>query len=290
MKVLEVEGLEKRYRRFHLNVSFSMEVGETLAFIGPNGAGKTTLMYTLLNIVRRDGGRVRFFGLDLDRHEVEIKRRVGFLFEEPRLFKTLRVRHLLEVFKTFYPSWDQSYALRLLGECGLDPEKRFHKLSKGMRTQVAVIIALAPRPRLLIFDEPTAGLDPKMRRWLKEKIREAREEFGPALLLTSHIMRDVEDLADRIAFLDNGRIALLRHREELAKWRIIEGTCDGSLTVGAVKFRFVREGETHRFRLLVERDDDRLREDLRRCGAKITNVFAPDLEELYDWIIETRAE
>lgn len=290
MTVLEVEELEKRYKRFHLSLSFQIADGETVAFIGPNGAGKTTLIYTVLNVVHRDGGRVRFFGLDLDRHEAEIKRQVGVLFEEPRLFDDLSVRHLLEFFQAFYPRWDWPYALRLLEEADVDPEKKFKKLSRGMRAKVALVVALAPQPKMLILDEPTAGLDPKMRKWLKEKIHEARERFAPSVMLTSHIMKDVEDLANRIAFLENGRIKLLRHREDLAKWRIIEGTCDGVLSVEAVKLKLVREGPGARFRLLAEHYDEKLKDELQKCGATITNVFAPDLDELYDWIIEAPAE
>lgn len=290
MRVLEAEELEKRYRGFCLKVSFWIEAGETLAVVGPNGAGKTTLIYTLLNVLRRDGGAVRFFGLSLDEHEVEIKRDLGVVFEEPRLFKTLRVRQLLEFFQAFYPRWDQAYALRLLKEADVDPEKKFGDLSKGMRTKVNLALALASRPKVLILDEPTAGLDPKMRKWLKQKIGEAREEFAPAILLTSHIMQDVEDLAHRIAFLENGRIKLLRSYERLKEWRVIEGTCNGSFSLKAIKLRFVQSGDSTRFRLLTERYDEKLRDDLQRCGARITNVSTPDLDELYDWIIDNPAE
>ncbi|GBC77864.1 ABC transporter ATP-binding protein YtrB [bacterium HR08] len=285
MKALEVNELRKRYKRFDLQVSFSIEDGETLALVGPNGAGKTTLIYTLLNIVRRDGGEIRFFGLDVDRHEVEIKRRLGVFFEEPHLFDDLRVRHILEFCGSFYPTWDRRYAFQWLEELGVDPNQKFKRLSKGMRAKVAVVVAFAPRPRLLILDEPTAGLDPKMRRVLVEKVREARREFSPAILLTSHIMRDVEELADRIAFLEDGRITLLRSREALKEWRIIEGVCDGALSVEAISVKF---GEANQFQLLTEHCGEELFNRLQECGATVTRVLAPDLEEIYDWIIDAR--
>lgn len=285
MKALEVNNLEKRYKGFDLAVSFSIEEGETLAFVGPNGAGKTTIIYTLLNIVRRDGGQVQFFGLDLDRHEVEIKRHLGVFFEEPHLFDDLRVKHILEFCGSFYPSWDQPYALRLLEELEIDLDKRFKKLSKGMRAKVALAVAFAPKPKMLILDEPTSGLDPKMRRLFVEKVREAREEFSPAILLTSHIMRDVEDLADHIAFLEAGRIKLLQNRAALAGWRIVEGICDGSLSVEARGLRLDRIGERVKFKLLTDRYGEKLLNQLRECGAEVTGTVAPDLEEIYDWII-----
>ncbi len=285
MNALEVDGLTKRYRGFQLSVSFSIAEGETLAFVGPNGAGKTTLIYTLLNIVRRNEGRVRFFDLDLDRHEVEIRQRLGVVFEHPHLFDELRVGRILEFWSSFYPAWDQQYALRLLEEFAVDPDKRFKKLSKGMRTKVALTLALAVRPRLLILDEPTAGLDPKMRRLFVEKIREARERFSPAILLTSHIMRDVEDLADRIAFLENGRVKLLESRRALETWRVVEGVCDGDLSIDVIGLKLSRARQAKRFALLTDRYDERLINELRERGATVTSVFTPDLEEIYDWII-----
>jgi len=290
MTVLEVNELRKRYRGFDLRVSFSMESGETLAFVGPNGAGKTTLIYTLLNVVRRDGGEVRFFGLDMDRHEVEIKRQLGVFFEEPHFFADLRVEHILEFCAALYPSWDRHYAFRLLEELDVDPRQRFKRLSKGMRAKVALVVAFAPKPKLLILDEPTAGLDPKMRRLLVEKVREARRDFSPAILLTSHIMKDVEELADRIAFLESGRIVLLQSRETLKEWRLVEGVCEAERvpSVKAIRFRLIRAGETCQFKLLTDRYGEELISQLREYGAAVTRVLSPDLEEIYDWVIEDR--
>jgi len=288
MKALEVHELEKRYSGFDLTASFSIQEGETLALIGPNGAGKTTIIYTLLNIIRRDGGQVQFFGLDLDRHEVEIKRHLGVFFEEPHLFDDLRVKHILDFFGSFYPTWDRQYTLRLLEEFEIDPDKRFKKLSKGMRAKVALTVAFAPKPKMLILDEPTSGLDPKMRRLFVEKVREAREEFSSAILLTSHIMRDVEDLADRIAFIEGGRIKLLQSREALKGWRIIEGICDGSLPpVEAKGLRLNRIGEKTEFILLTDCYGEKLLHHLQECGAQVKGTSAPDLEEIYDWVINS---
>jgi len=290
VKALEVNNLKKRYKGFDLAVSFSIEEGETLAFVGPNGAGKTTIIYTLLNIVRRDGGQVRFFGLDLDQHEVEIKQHLGVFFEEPRLFDELRVKHVLEFCESFYPTWDRQYAFRLLEEFAVDPTKRFKELSKGVRAKVALAVAFAPKPRMLILDEPTSGLDPKMRRTLVEKVREARELFSPAILLTSHIMKDVEDLADRVAFLEGGRIKLSQSRGALESWRIIEGTCEGSLSVEAVRFKLDRGASSSRFKMLTDHYEEKLLNELRARGATVTGVFIPDLEEIYNWVINTSRE
>ncbi|HVF91827.1 MAG TPA: ABC transporter ATP-binding protein, partial [Blastocatellia bacterium] len=286
---LEVNNLKKAYGGFYLDISFSIESGETLAIVGANGAGKTTLIQAIQNLVRRDAGDVRFFGLDLDSDETEIKQRLGVFLEDPRLFAELSVEKLLAFYSSFYPSWDNEYALRLLQEFEVDSRKRFKKLSKGMKVKAALTLALAPRPSMLILDEPTSGLDPKMRRLFVEKVREARRLFSPAILLTSHIMRDVEDLADRIAFLERGRIRLLEPRFALQRWRVVEGLCERALPFKPERMRFKAEGESIAFKLLADDYGDGLLERLEDYGAVVTGVSTPDLEEIYDWIMRGEA-
>jgi len=284
---LEVNSLKKRYEGFNLDISFSIESGETLAIIGANGAGKTTLIHAIQNLVRRDGGEIRFFGLDLDSDETEIKQRLGVFLEDPRLFSELTVDNLLKFYSSFYPSWDHEYGVRLLREFEVDSRKRFKKLSKGMKAKVALTAALASKPLLLILDEPTSGLDPKMRRLFVEKVREARRLFSPAILLTSHIMRDIEDLADRIAFLEKGRIRLLETRVALQYWRVVEGLCERGLPFNPERMRFKVEGDSITFKLLADDYGDSLLERLQDYGAVVTGVSTPDLEEIYDWVIRS---
>ena len=287
-KALDVNDLEKQYNGFTLKASFSIEEGETLAFVGPNGSGKTTIIFSILNIVRRDGGHVRFFEQELDLHEVRIKRQLGVFLEQPHLFRDLRVKHILDLCGAFYPAWDEQYAIKLLDEFEIDRNKKFKQLSKGMKNKVALAVAFAPRPRLLILDEPTSGLDPKIRRLFVEKVKQARQMFSPAILLTSHIMRDIEDLADRIAFMEGSRIKPIESKEALKSWRVIEGFCDGSLPLEALALRLDRRsGERVRFEMLTDRYGEDIAEQLRQCNAEITSVSAPDLERIYDQVISS---
>lgn len=285
---LEVIDLRKSYRSFSLTASFAIADGEVFALLGPNGSGKTTIIHTLLNVVRRDGGQVRFFGLDLDRHETAIKRRLGVFLEDARLFDNLRVEHLLRFHSLLYPTWNAEYANRLLAEFDIEANKVFKKLSKGMKAKVALTCALAPQPKLLILDEPTAGLDVKMRRLFVEKVREARRHFAPAILLTSHIMRDIEELADRIAFIEDGRIKLNRSLQEMRSWKIIEGVGRGKLSVTALGIRQNRNEAEITFKLLSD-DESQVVAQLHDCEARMTSVRTPDLEEIYDLIIDTSA-
>jgi ABC-2 type transport system ATP-binding protein len=150
-----------------------------------------------------------------------------------------------------------------------------------------LVTALAPRPRFLILDEPTAGLDPKMRRQFVAKVREARALFAPAVLLASHVMRDVEELADEIAFIEAGRIKLRQSRSELRDWHVIEGCCGGKLPFAARDAIVNSDGAGVGFKLLTASRDTAV-EQLRACEANVTNIYSPDLEELYDWIISPR--
>lgn len=282
---LEVNCLEKKYKDFSLNVSLSIFKGETLALVGPNGSGKTTLIRCLLNIVRRDGGEVRLLNRNLDQHEVAIKQRMGVFLEDPRLFEDLRIKDTFELCSTIYAEWDSRYAESLLEQFEIDSSKRFKHLSKGMKAKAALIIALAPKPEILILDEPTSGLDPGMRRLFIEKVREAKARFNPSVLLTSHIMKDVDDLADRIAFIENGRIRLCQSRASLLSWKVIEGVCDKDIEVEAVGLRPASHEEKKKFHLLTDRYGEEFLKEIKARGAEITSISSPDLEEIYSWVI-----
>ncbi len=279
---LEVEGLEKHYKNFSLRVSFHLAPGEVLGVVGPNGAGKTTLIYCLLGIVKPDGGRVRFFGLEWDSHQIEIKRRVGFFLEEAPLFRQMRASDMLKFFASFYPSWDWDLAQRLIRRFELDVTKTVSKLSKGMRAKLGLVTAFSHRPQLVILDEPTAGLDPGMRREFVHVVRRMREEFNPAVLLTSHIMADVEDLADRVAFLQEGKISLIESKTRLLKsWRRIRGRCRDPLRLDSSDLVAVEYDQTTgELQLVTDSWDVTLMDQLREAGLEDAEAFAMNLEEI----------
>ena len=281
--IVKVENVIKSYGQFRLNVSFEIFPGQTLALIGPNASGKTSLIYSLLNIVRRDSGRIQIFGSDLDKNEVAIKSRTGVVFESPRLFDSLLVRDLLTLYRSLYTTWDQDYAQSLLDDLEVETNKRCKQLSKGTRTKIALILALASKPQFLILDEPTAGLDPQMRRLFVQQIRSARVSFSPAILLTSHIMKDIEDLADQVAFINNGQIKLISSLAELDRWRIVEGKYKGSdkLNFPGQQLFVGEDG----FRIWTKDNEDTLLSKIREQGGEVIGVSKPDLEEVFEWVL-----
>jgi ABC-2 type transport system ATP-binding protein len=284
---LEIEQMEKRYGGFSLRVNVTVRSGEVLGVVGPNGSGKTTLIRCLLGLVKPERGRIRFFGLDLERHEVAIKRRVGFILEGAPLFRRVRAGDVLRFCAGFYPHWDWDMVRSWMHQFQLDGSKEVAELSKGMRAQLGLIVAFGSRPDLLLLDEPTAGLDPGTRRRFVELARGALADFGPAILLTSHIMADVEDLADRIAFLRQGELVLVESKERLCQnWRRIRGRCrarprlDSNEWV-AIEYEAIC-GEIH---LVTSCWQEGLLDRLWEAGVTEVTVQRLSLEEIYSYVM-----
>ena len=174
--------------------------------MGPNGAGKTTFLNILLNIVKKDSGQVRIFGLDHIKHESKIKEKIGVVFEEQNFYKNARIEYLLKFCSAFYPHWNWGKVALLRKKFKLNENLKFMQLSRGMKVKLALIIAISIEAELLIFDEPFAGLDPDIRHAVIDEIRMLKKERSPTIIFSSQNMNDVENLADRIALIRNGSI------------------------------------------------------------------------------------
>ncbi|MBE6998030.1 MAG: ABC transporter ATP-binding protein [Ruminococcaceae bacterium] len=206
MNVLEVEGLCKAYPGFHLqSVSFSVAPGSIMGFIGRNGAGKTTTLKSLLHLVHPDAGAIRFFGLDLEAHEGEIKQRIGYAGGAVDFYRRKPIRALAEVTRSFYPNWDEAAYRRYMDAFSLDEGKTPAQLSEGMRVKLSLALAMSHRAELLILDEPTSGLDPVSREELLDAFTFLRSR-GVAILFSTHITSDLEKCADHISYISGGRL------------------------------------------------------------------------------------
>ena len=206
MNVLEVRGLRKTYPGFRLdNVSFSVAPGSIMGFIGRNGAGKTTTLKSLLHIVHPDAGDIRFFGLDLDAHEQEIKQRIGYAGGAVDFYKRKPIRALADVTRGFFDNWDDAAYRKWLEAFSLDESKTPSQLSEGMRVKLSLTLALSHRAELLILDEPTSGLDPVSREELLEDFCFLRDR-GVSILFSTHITSDLEKCADHICYISKGRL------------------------------------------------------------------------------------
>lgn len=204
---VQVENLTKRYRDTVAvdGISLSAAPGETLGILGVNGAGKTTTVELIAGLRRPDSGVVSVMGLDPARERAALRQILGVQLQEGYLHGALTVDELLDLYRSFYPDPRSRLELLDLVELSDKARERFEKLSGGQQQRLSVALALAGRPRVLILDELTTGLDPAARRRMWRTIEQLRAE-GVTILLVSHAMEEIERLCDRLVLLDSGRV------------------------------------------------------------------------------------
>ena len=208
--VVEVSELTRRFgaKTALDSVSVSMPRGAVYGLVGANGAGKTTLIRHLLGLLRPESGVVRVFGLDPVADPVGVLSRIGYLSEENDIPGWMRVGELMRYSRAFYPAWDDAYAEELRRGFALDPAARIKSLSKGQKARAGLLIALAYRPELLVLDEPSSGLDPIVRRDILGAVIRTIAGEGRTVLFSSHLLEEVEQVADHVTMISEGKIVL----------------------------------------------------------------------------------
>jgi ABC-2 type transport system ATP-binding protein len=210
---IHIENLTYAYERAEAVHDFTLTVqpGRCYGLFGRNGAGKTTTLKCLLNLLRPQGGHVRVFGLDPETHEVAVKRRLAYVPDQVAFYPWMSVRETLDYLASFRAHWNRKTEQELLGRFRLDASQRTGGLSKGQRTQVALIAAVCPETELLVLDEPTSGLDPIVRREFIETVIGAYQEGNPGnrtILISTHLITEFEGLIDEFTIMDRGRAVL----------------------------------------------------------------------------------
>jgi ABC-2 type transport system ATP-binding protein len=208
--VITVSGLTRRFgtKTALASVSLSIPRGAVYGLVGENGAGKTTLIKHILGLLRAQSGSVRVFGCDPVADPVRVLSRIGYLSEERDLPGWMRVDELIRYSRAFYPAWDEAYAEALREAFALDGSATIKNLSKGETARVGLLIALAYRPELLVLDEPSSGLDPVARRDILDAIIRTIADEGRTVLFSSHLLDEVERVADHVAMISRGRVVL----------------------------------------------------------------------------------
>ncbi len=216
-----VSGACKRYPQFELNdLSLSLPAGEVMGLVGINGAGKTTLLRLVSGLARLDAGHIEVLGHRLPEGQVAARREIGFASEDMRLYRRQNLSWHMALIRKIYPGWDDAYAQALVRRFDLRPEQAIGGFSHGQRVKALLLLCLARRPRLLLLDEPTTGLDPVARLELLEALGEVLLDERCSVLFSSHNTHDIEQLADSIAFLHQGRLLAHADKEQfLDRWR-----------------------------------------------------------------------
>lgn len=226
---VEIKGLRKQYKGFTLeDATFNVPRGFIMGLIGPNGAGKTTVIKLIMNLIRRRAGEIKIFGLDNLLREAEVKARIGFVYDVPRYPEDVRLQDIASALAPFYEKWDGPGFRALLDEFQLSPKATFKKLSHGMRMKFSLALALAHDADLILLDEPTAGLDPRFRFELLERLRTLIQDERKTVLFSSHITSDLERVADFITLIHEGRIVFSAGKDEvLESWGVVRSAEDG---------------------------------------------------------------
>lgn len=212
--ILEIKNLRKQYDSFTLNdISFNVKKGYIMGFIGPNGAGKSTTIKLIMNLIKRDNGSVKLFGLDNIKHERAIKDRIGFVYDESHFYENFSIKRMGSMIAPFYSKWNQFVFEKYLKDFDLDPKKKIKNLSKGMKTKFALAVALSHDAEFIIMDEPTSGLDPVFRREILDILYSIIEDENKSIFFSTHITSDLDRVADHITFINNGEILFSQEKD-----------------------------------------------------------------------------
>jgi ABC-2 type transport system ATP-binding protein len=267
--------------------------GCSFGLLGPNGAGKSTTIKILMGLLAPTSGDANVLGRSVLAESEEIRRRVGYVPEQHHMYPWMSVAEVIWFTRSFFPSWDTSLCDELLKHYGLDPSKKVKALSHGMKTKLALILALSHVPELLLLDEPTTGLDPIIREEFLDGLKHLLQRQSCTVLLSSHIMSDIEKVADTIGIINEGRLLICARREDLItrtkrlRIKIESGQRSPAAPEGTI-FEDIVDGRRH----LTVRDfsADTLQRVRQQTGTEDIEVFDLSLEEIFkDFIKGARA-
>lgn len=213
--ILEVRNLTKQYADFTLDhVSFSIPKGTIMGLIGENGAGKSTTINAILDLIHKDDGTVTFWGQELSSAK-QLKEDIGVVFDGINFYETLTAAKVGKISQAAYKQWDDCLYREYLNRFQLPTDKEIKTFSKGMKMKLCIAVALSHRPKLLILDEATSGLDPVMRDDILDVFLEFVQDEEHSIMISSHITTDLEKVADTITFIHQGKVLFCKAKDEL---------------------------------------------------------------------------
>jgi ABC-2 type transport system ATP-binding protein len=279
-KHIEMRGVRKNYRFFTLDdLSLELAPGEVMGFVGPNGAGKSTTLRLAMGMIAPDAGEIRVMGHAMPDEQALAKRDVGYVSAEMRLMPHTTLGWHMDFVKSIYPEWDGGYAAALVKRFNLRPEQNVRSLSLGEHVKAVLLLALARRPRLLILDEPTTGLDPVARHEVISEFMDVLRDDNRSIMFSSHNTVDVERISDRITFIDRGRVVESSNKEDfLDRWRRIHVHLPPGVALPELPNIVARVNDGQFITLTTNQYSEGLRSLI---GTHVRDVQRMNLEEIF---------
>lgn len=213
---LEISNLRKSYDGFSLNnVTFKLPEGSIMGLIGENGAGKSTIINLILGTIQKEGGVIKLFGNEMTDQDKKLRENIGVVYSDPCFYEKLNAQQISKIMQGIFARWDSKLFENYLERFKISNKKLFGQLSKGTKMKLLISTALAHKPKLLILDEATSGLDVIVRDEILDLFYEFVQEPSHSILISSHITSDLEKIADYITFIDNGNIILSKKKDEI---------------------------------------------------------------------------
>ena len=285
-KAIEITNLTQSYNGSPILNKLNMSVpeGSVYAFLGRNGAGKTTTIKLLLGLLERSAGTVKVLGLDPALQGPELMQLVGYVSEDRTFYDWMTASEAIRFTSAFYKNWDADFAAELVSRLKIRLDKKIAKLSRGERGKLALMLALAYRPKLLILDEPTSGLDSVVRRQFIEETVELIAQEGRTVFFSTHLIEEVERIADHVAILSQGHLVVDASQQELKEsFRRVRAYFDkeaaDEFTPPEEALNFKRTAGGIQFH--VANFDNELKEKIEQSGAKKIEAEAMSLDDIF---------
>lgn len=279
---IEIYGLRKSFPKFALGpMDLTVPVGAIYGLIGPNGSGKSTTLDLLFGMGDKDAGTMRAAGFDHESQELEMKRVVTYSSPDTSFGIWGKVGRAIRFVRDFYPAWDEALCLRLLDLFRLHPDEKIAALSFGARTKLSLLLALCPKPNVLVLDEPTTGLDPEARQILFNELLKMVQDENRTVLISSHQLSDLERFADHIGILSEGRLLCEGPTAGLVeRHRMVEFSLEAGSVVPAMSGFHIRRPEASRA-LAVVNMEMHPPPTLEARGLRLHSQTELSLEEIF---------
>ncbi len=283
MNALAMQQIKKQYSHFQLSLeSLELPTGSIMGFIGANGAGKSTTLRMLMGLIQPDSGSIEVLGKPLPKHADQVKWDIGYISEDMRLYPQATLEWHMNWIRSIYPVWDENYAKHLLKSFDLQAKQKLKGFSHGQRVKATILLALARRPKLLMLDEPTTGLDPIARSEVLTELMAVLADEERSILFSSQNTLDVEQISDQIAFIDRGRLVGASNKEDyLDRWRKLRLEVPVGVQLPQLPEVVSSNGEGRLVIITTNQYSRTLEAKYNAIGANVLHTDTMSLEEIF---------